>query len=212
MCGSWVTSVADERLFASEPERHSLTTPDGTSLDVVTSALQKAIRRGEEAEATYWALQLERAYPWHLWRRLAVIAVEDIGLGNPNAIVVVQACRDAYVEHGLGPERRKNGGSRGRPDGDLVIFPVLLMCRSAKNREADHLKVAVDAMRADGWRPEIGDHVLDIHTAVGKERYAALSDEEIERLWFTEWSKVSKEVGPYDWRDWHWRRLGIEDS
>jgi hypothetical protein len=207
-------AVSDGALFDRPsndvPDDHrELQVPDGTRLDVATSALQKSIRRGEEADAAYWALQIERRYPWHLWRRLAIIACEDVGLGEPRAIVVVESCRSAYAQHLLGPERRKSGSgaSRGRPDGDLLVFPVLFMCRANKNREADHLKNAVEMLRQEGWRPPVGDHVLDVHTAEGRKRYEQTPHREIERLWYSEWSKVENEVGPHDWRDWHLRRL-----
>lgn len=54
------------------------------------SAMQKYIRRGNAEEATAVALGLHFAgYGDHVWKRLAVIASEDIGLADPYATCLV---------------------------------------------------------------------------------------------------------------------------
>jgi hypothetical protein len=43
--------------------------------EVVASALQKAIRRGNEREALFWASELDLAgYGGYVWKRLRIIA------------------------------------------------------------------------------------------------------------------------------------------
>lgn len=51
---------------------------------LAASSLQKSIRRGMVKEALYAAHVLKSFSPTHLWNRLAVIALEDIGLANIN--------------------------------------------------------------------------------------------------------------------------------
>jgi replication-associated recombination protein RarA len=58
---------------------YALQTAGGYPFYEVASALQKEIRRGREEEAMYWALELAGQYDDFLWRRLAIIASEDIG-------------------------------------------------------------------------------------------------------------------------------------
>jgi len=66
----------------------------GYVLGEVVSALQKSIRRGDEEGALYWSLELsESSFGQYLWRRLLIIASEDIGLADPLALVVT------LVEH-----------------------------------------------------------------------------------------------------------------
>ena len=71
-------------------------TPNGYNPYSVLSALQKSIRRGIEYDAFWWAheLVINDQSP-HAWNRLEVIACEDIGMGNPNAITLVHSCREA---------------------------------------------------------------------------------------------------------------------
>ena len=58
--------------------------PEPLTIDVrlASGALQKAIRRGNEAEALACARLLVVRDPQRLWRRLAVIAMEDVGVGE----------------------------------------------------------------------------------------------------------------------------------
>ena len=53
---------------------------------VALSTLQKAIRRGEEALALRAAATLRIEGPHALWRRLGIIAFEDIGVANIDAV------------------------------------------------------------------------------------------------------------------------------
>ena len=66
-------------------------TPGGYRIDEVTSAMQKEIRRGNEWHALQWATELARAgYTNYVWRRLRIIATEDVGLGEPMMAVLVR--------------------------------------------------------------------------------------------------------------------------
>lgn len=172
--------------------------PDGTSLNMAVSVMIKELRRGKEMEALYWARQIEEGgFYKYVWRRLAIFCAEDVGLGNPLAITVVQALWNAY-------ETAKRDSSKGTPDGNLITMAVLMLARSEKNRECDHLKNAVHSMVKHGWKPTIPDYAVDMHTREGR---GQLSKADQDRMWFTEWSHVDPEVGPYDWRAWHWKRL-----
>lgn len=47
-------------------------TKRGYYIDELLSALQKDIRRGNEYEAVFWAVELDGYSPWKLWDRLRV--------------------------------------------------------------------------------------------------------------------------------------------
>lgn len=177
-------------------EERQLLVPNGTDLRLAVSVLTKHLRRGQELEALYWAQQIEQRYWRYLFRRLAIFACEDVGLGNPHAITVIQSCAEAY-------EAAKKHSRAPRPDGNLVAFPVLLLCRSPKNREADHLKNVVAGLVDDGWEPEIPAAAYDAHTDEGRE---AMSRDERVAHWLMVASEVEPEVGPDDWRLAMWRR------
>ena len=131
--------------------------------DEVISALQKEIRRGHTENAALLAYEMILTSPEleeKLWSRLQVISVEDVGLGNVNAPVLIDAL---YRMH----ERIE------RPAGDRYMFAVhavRVLCQSEKERGSDWLLSWMDrAMRDDGKLPEIPDYALDMHTRRGQE-------------------------------------------
>lgn len=142
-------------------DRKELKTHNGYLLGEVISALQKEIRRGHEAEAMYWALELVPQYEYYFWRRLIVIANEDIGIANPHVLTIIPALAQSYNtlrEAGRGDDTRL-----------LIANAILLMCRSPKCRLADHFQCVIDSQRKSGeLRLEIPDYALDKHTARGR--------------------------------------------
>lgn len=73
---------------------HDIKTSSGQPADVVISALQKFIRRGQTEDAAWAAYELYFAgeeLTEYLWKRLMVISVEDIGLGQPLAPVIIES-------------------------------------------------------------------------------------------------------------------------
>ncbi|MQY57401.1 hypothetical protein GH140_04315, partial [bacterium] len=137
-----------------------LKTQGDYNLDEVVSALQKSIRRGLEIEAMYWSMELLPRFERYLWRRLKIICSEDVGIANPQAIILVQVLSDQYFE------LRKRGDM-----GCLLMLSnaILTLCRSKKTRVADHAICHIIQVREQGiLRLEIPDYALDIHTRRGK--------------------------------------------
>lgn len=136
-----------------------LYTQNGYPLAEVISALQKEVRRGNEADAMYWALELLPRYEAYFWRRLQVIANEDIGIANLPVLALVPVQRDFYYEL---RERGQNGTAM------LPLANIILaMCRSPKSRIADHFQCAM-RHRWQTTRAEIPDYAFDKHTSRGK--------------------------------------------
>jgi len=118
-------------------------TKRGYMLDEVTSALIKSLRRGLEEEALFWGQEIEESgYFRYIWKRLLIFATEDIGLIDPDAIVRINALAQAY--------------------------DVLYLARAPKNREVDEFKNHIERRKRDGWRPEVPDFALDVHTRRGR--------------------------------------------
>ncbi len=71
------------------------------------SAFIKSMRGSDSSAALYWADRLLEAGcdPMLIGRRIMIHACEDVGLADPNAIVVAQACVAAFEKIGL-PEGR----------------------------------------------------------------------------------------------------------
>ncbi len=140
----------------------SVTTSTGLPADEVISTLQKSIRRGEVRNAVLCALDLSATsaeLDTYLWDRLHVIAVEDVGFGNPSAISVIVALDTA--------RQRYEPTSHDRAL--FTIHAVRLLAESAKDRSNDELANVARAELDQGGRPDIPDHALDMHTSRGQQ-------------------------------------------
>lgn len=132
--------------------------------DQVISALQKEIRRGNTENAVLLAYEMVLTSPAledYLWQRLMVISVEDIGFGEPQAPVFMNALYQMLqtFEHSQG-ERKL-----------FAVHAVRYLCRCPKDRSSDEMinwvKRAVAAGQAGA---QIPDYALDMHTAEGRAR------------------------------------------
>lgn len=67
------------------------------------SAFIKSVRGSDPDGALYWmTAMLEGGEdPNFLFRRLFILASEDVGLAEPNAITVVQSCHEAFMKCGM---------------------------------------------------------------------------------------------------------------
>lgn len=95
---------------------------------LLASAMQKAIRRGDLSTARRAAHQLHALDRQRLWRRLAVIALEDIGIAS------IETVADMIAISTLPASRRLFGG-------DIPALDIALAraCAAAKDRTGDHL-------------------------------------------------------------------------
>ena len=137
------------------------TSKHGISADLLISAVQKCIRRGQEDLAMRFAYELYITSQFHeekLWTRLLVISVEDIGFGDPNALVIVKTLNDLRKEYPY-------------LDGDRPIFflyAIRYLCRQKKERSTDQIKNIIMMEIEKGEIPEIPDYAIDMHTNKGR--------------------------------------------
>jgi len=160
-------------------------TPGGHRCGEVASALQKCIRRGLADEALHWATELDLAgYGEYVFKRLVIMASEDVGLADPDAIVRVTTLREAWRD------QRKKKDARHEPERLFLVHAVLYLAHAKKSRMVDHaLIVHYEGPR--GQR-EIPDFALDRHTARGR---AA------KRAWKHFWEEGARLVNPANLRD-----------
>jgi hypothetical protein len=100
---------------------------------VAASGLQKGIRRGDAAVALGCAATLLRARPDRLWRRLVVIAIEDVGIAD------LELAREVVAVSGQKAWRREQGG-----DERIARHVIERLCWSAKERSCDDLIAIAD--------------------------------------------------------------------
>ncbi len=138
-------------------------TRHGFAADEIISALQKEIRRGHTENAVLIAYEMattSRELEAYLWKRLQVIAVEDIGWGDVQAPVLIRTLYETARE-------------LDQQDGERLLFvihAVRFLCAAKKDRSSDELINWVIREVESGRRlPEIPEYALDMHTARGKE-------------------------------------------
>lgn len=131
---------------------YHLNTKRGYPFPAVSSAMQKAIRRGDAKLAGYWALELwASGFGHYVWRRLLTVSAEDCwGILTAE----VKALHDSYLVINEGvPAKSPKGrifiskavwrsrsrvdsgsgdGSQRSTDGRLPISPHVRMCPAAE--------------------------------------------------------------------------------
>jgi hypothetical protein len=95
------------------------------------SALQKAIRRGQTERALSVAARLWKIEADYCWRSLAVIAVEDIGFGCPEAVLFSHLAQLKTFRGKLN-------------EGALLTALVGQMCENMKSRSCCELSIGMD--------------------------------------------------------------------
>jgi replication-associated recombination protein RarA len=138
-----------------------ITTVNGYGFFEASSAVQKAIRRGDEPTAMYFAVELfNSGYDEYLWKRMKIIASEDVGLANNNTAAVVHALYTSYKE-------LQKDGKDGKPERVFFTHAVLMLVKAPKSRYVDLRQIA--AWRAhDKTKMIIPDYAYDKHTLTGK--------------------------------------------
>jgi len=136
-------------------------TPGGYKIGEVASAMQKCIRRGLADDALFWATELDLAgYGEYVFKRLQIIASEDVGLGDLYACIVVATLREAWRD------QRKKKDARHAPERLFLVHAVLYLAAAPKTRLVDHaLIVMYEGARE---KRDIPDFALDRHTARGR--------------------------------------------
>lgn len=139
----------------------NLTTKNGLPGDQVISALQKSIRRGKVEQAVSFAYEMYVTSPEmedKLWQRLLVISVEDIGIGDINAPVVVKTLN----------EIRKEFEYTACDRALFFVHAIRYLCLSKKERTSDCLKNIAQKEVESGKVFEIPDYAVDMHTVAGQ--------------------------------------------
>jgi hypothetical protein len=141
-------------------------------LGIWKSVLQKAVRRGMTEKAMYAAWKLVSLNWWSCWKRLGVIANEDVG--QPLEIVVVDVLYRKFMA-------MKGGVEKGEVSWDAkqcAVCAAKILSEARKDRRADEFLELMEAIEKHGQdvelqkiKAELGaipDEALDCHTARGR--------------------------------------------
>ncbi len=125
----------------------------------VISAFIKSIRGGDPNAAVYWlARMLEGGEDIKfISRRLVILAAEDIGLANPNALLLANTCFDAIHKIGM-------------PEGRIILSEcAIYLATSAKSNSAyEAINQAIAEVKNSGDLP-VPLHLRNAPTKLMKE-------------------------------------------
>jgi hypothetical protein len=145
----------------------SLSGREREEVGVLKSALQKYVRRGLGEKAAYVAYQLSnKKRGWILWRRLNIIAVEDVL--DATVILAVSESGRQTGKYGYDTEDGKR----------CAVAASFLMAECRHDRRADEMLELCGAFEKYPDDEElkakkkdlakIEDYVLDVHTIAGR--------------------------------------------
>ncbi|MCI2044934.1 MAG: AAA family ATPase [Sphaerochaeta sp.] len=117
----------------------------------VISAFIKSLRGSDPDAALYWLAKMVAAGedPRFIFRRMLISACEDIGLADPNAIVVVEADAAAFDRIGL-PEGRFH-----------LTHAALYLATAPKSNSALAFFDALKTVEEENSRTEVPNHLRD---------------------------------------------------
>jgi replication-associated recombination protein RarA len=157
---------------------YQVKTKNGYDFFEASSAFQKSIRRGLEDETFFWAVELYKSnYAKYLWKRMIIIASEDVGLGDPDVVTRIMAMKASYDY--LVKEKNTHNA-------EILPFiqAVLTLVNAKKSRYIDlAYSVYWQKHRDQVGKKQVPDFCLDMHTRRGKQKRRGLE-------WFYEVSAL----------------------
>jgi putative ATPase len=105
--GSGKIMITDEKVLRHVQKNLALYDKNGEQHYDIISAFIKSMRGSDPNAAVYWLARMVEGGedPKFIARRMVILAAEDIGMANPNALLLAQACFEAVNVIGW-PESR----------------------------------------------------------------------------------------------------------
>lgn len=146
------------RHYTTDPYS-SLVSPHGFAVDDLVSVLQKGIRRSDVDNAVLAAYEMYLTSPdvaQHLWTRLRIIAVEDVGMGLPLGPLLIETLHRNFD---------------ATPGGDwmMACHAVRLLATAQKDRTAsEHADWAASMVELGRATVDVPDYAHCVHTKAGQ--------------------------------------------
>jgi putative ATPase len=147
-------SIAPEKLVALVQRRAPLYDKNRDGHYDLISALHKSVRGSDPDAALYWFCRMIDGGedPLYIARRMVRMAVEDIGLADPGALLQANAAKDAY-------------NFLGSPEGELALAQCVIYLATAPKSNAAYMAYGA-AMRLakEGGSLAPPKHILNAPT------------------------------------------------
>ena len=136
--------IDNETVTASIQENMAIYDKDGEMHYDIISAFIKSIRGSDPNAAIYWLARMIDGGedPLFIARRLCLSAAEDVGLANPNALLLANACFEVVSKVGM-------------PEGRIPLAEVTVYLASSPKSNASYMAIgkALETVKQTGNQP-----------------------------------------------------------
>ena len=136
--------IDNETVTASIQENMAIYDKDGEMHYDIISAFIKSIRGSDPNAAIYWLARMIDGGedPLFIARRLCLSASEDVGLANPNALLLANACFEVVSKIGM-------------PEGRIPLAETTVYLASSPKSNASYLAIgkALETVKETGNQP-----------------------------------------------------------
>jgi putative ATPase len=142
--GPGAINITDEKVLAHVQKNLALYDKNGEKHYDIISAFIKSLRGSDPNAAVYWLARMVEGGedPKFIARRMVILAAEDIGLANPNALLMAQTCFEAVNVIGW-PESRI-----------ILSEAAIYLATSPKSNSAyQAIESAIEIVRKEGDLP-----------------------------------------------------------
>jgi putative ATPase len=156
--GSGTIIITDEKVLTHVQKNLALYDKNGEKHYDIISAFIKSLRGSDPNAAVYWLARMAEGGedPKFIARRMVILASEDIGMANPNALLLAQTCFESVNVIGW-PESRI-----------ILSHAAIYLATSPKSNSAyQAIEAALELVRQEGDLP-VPLHIRNAPTTLMK--------------------------------------------
>jgi len=154
-----VININNDKAFNIIQEKLAMYDKAGEMHYDIISAFIKSLRGSDPNGAVYWLARMIDGGedPLFIARRMVILAAEDIGLANPNALLLANSCFDAIHKIGM-------------PEGRIILSEAAVYLASSPKSNASYMAIeeALEEVRRSGDLP-VPLHIRNAPTKLMKE-------------------------------------------
>jgi putative ATPase len=142
--GSGKIVITNEKVLTHVQKNLALYDKNGEQHYDIISAFIKSMRGSDPNAAVYWLARMVEGGedPKFIARRMVILAAEDIGMANPNALLLAQACFEAV-------------NVIGWPESRIILSEAAVYLATSPKSNASYMAVegAIEAVKDKGDLP-----------------------------------------------------------
>lgn len=136
--------ITDEKVLQHVQKNLALYDKQGEQHYDIISAFIKSIRGSDPNGAVYWLARMVEGGedPKFIARRMLILAAEDIGMANPNALLIAQSCFEAV-------------NVTGWPESRIILAQATVFLATSPKSNTSYMAIenALEAVRTKGNLP-----------------------------------------------------------